>query len=306
MVFDKLKRLYSKETRTLLEIKKRLTAIENKIDLLETFSHGARATYVGNNRVLTKVVVANHQIAFFVEADDRLLSPWFIVSGGYETDLTSFFVKSLKPDSNCLDVGCNFGYFTCLMARFCKNGRIIGIEADHHIYELARDNVFINNFSQIARVINAAASNCNAEMILHRRHTRSGNTSVVKMPDEFTKELAEQPSEPFVVKGLRVDDLLPEMNGRLDFMKVDVEGAEPLVFEGAHTTIATNPKLAIVMEWSPGQIAAASFAVRSFLDSLAALGLRPYDIDQHGLLTALTFDQLLNIPYRAGIVLKRG
>ncbi len=39
---------------TVDELRARLAATEHKIDKLEIFSHGARATYVGGNRVLTK------------------------------------------------------------------------------------------------------------------------------------------------------------------------------------------------------------------------------------------------------------
>jgi len=251
-----------------------------------------------------KIVVANMTIAFFVEANDRLFSPWFIVSGGYETELTDYFVRELRSDSHCIDVGANFGYFTCLMARFCSHGRVIGIEADEHVYEIARDNVFINGFQNLASVLHAAASNSNAEITLYRRKTRSGNTSIAKMGEDFLRALGEPASEAFIAKGVRVDELLPKMNNRVDFVKIDVEGAEPLVFEGARDTIAANPNLTIVVEWSPGQIQAAGFEVPTFLTALNDMGLRSYDLAPDGLVP-ISFNDLLNIPYRAGIALKK-
>jgi hypothetical protein len=48
-----------------------LRAINTKIDALD--QHGARAVYVGNNRVLMRTTVAGAQIAFLLEANDRLL-----------------------------------------------------------------------------------------------------------------------------------------------------------------------------------------------------------------------------------------
>jgi FkbM family methyltransferase len=285
-------------------LENKITALEYKINLLEHFSHGGAATYVGNNRVLVKIVVANMRIAFFVEANDRLLSPWFIVAGGYETELTDYFVRELQSDSHCIDVGANFGYFTCLMARFCPQGRVIGIEADEHVYEIARDNVLINSFHNLASVVHAAASNSNAEVTLYRRKTRSGNTSIAQVGEDFLRALGEPASEKFTVKGVCVDELLPQMNNRVDFVKIDVEGAEPLVFEGARNTIAANPNLTIIVEWSPGQIQAAGFEVPAFLTGLNAMGLRSYELVAHGLVP-ISFNDLLNAPYRAGIALKR-
>ncbi|MDB5461002.1 MAG: FkbM family methyltransferase [Caulobacteraceae bacterium] len=287
------------------DLDRRLLDIEQKISTVQYFSHGSRATYVGNNRVLVKIVVGGANIAYFVEADDRLISPWFIVTGGYETDLTSYFLRELKPDSHCIDVGSNFGYFTCLLARFCPNGRVIGIEADQHVFEIARDNVHINGFGGHANIVHAAATDSEGEVTLHRRVTRSGCTSITKVWESYTQILGEPSPERFTVKGVRIDDLAGQMSGRVDFMKIDVEGAEPLVFEGARDTIAANPQLSIVMEWSPGQIRDAGFDIPTFLGVLDGMGLRPYEI-QHDKVAPLSFDEVSNSPYRAGIVLKRG
>lgn len=281
----------------------RLAALERKIDRLEMFSHGSRATYVGNNRVLTKTIVADQQIAFYVEANDRLLSPWFIVAGGYETQLTDFFVRSLRPDSHSIDVGANFGYFTCLMARFCPSGRVIGIEADEHMFEIVRDNIFINGFQSFATAVHAAAGSSDDEMTLHRRGTRSGNTSIARMPDHFISQMGEPDSTAFTVRGLRIDSLLDQMNGRIDFIKIDVEGAEPLVIRGARKIFEASPKVTIVMEWSPGQIQSVGIDVQEFLRELDEIGLTAFDIEAADLV-AITFADLLNVPYRTGIVLK--
>lgn len=282
----------------------KIDKLDQKLSWMEYFSNGGRAVYVGNNRVLVKIVVAAAQIAFYVEADDRLLAPWFIVSGGYETELTNYFVSAFKPDSHCIDVGANFGYFTCLMARFCPNGKIVGIEPDLHVMELARDNVLINGFQSTTEVILGAASDREASITLHRRKTRSGNTSIAKVSSQFLETLGEPQSEAFVVQSLRIDSLKDRMNGRVDFLKVDVEGAEPLVIRGAHQTIAENPHLQIIMEWSPGQIREAGFDVGEFLDDLDAQGLVCSQLTPSGQL-GISYAELQNLPYAAGILLIR-
>ena len=249
-----------------------------------------------------KAVVAGAQIAFLLEADDRLLTPWFIVSGRYETELTDFFLGNLKPDSHCIDVGANFGYYTCLMSRFCPSGKVIAIEADAHVCALVRDNIAINGFTHIAEAIHAAASDTLNRLTFHRRLTRSANTSLVKMPAHFVADLGEPPSEPFEVDGLRIDDLLPRLDGRVDFIKIDVEGAEPLALRGARETIKRNQQLIIVMEWSPGQIRGAGFDPNAFLAELEGMGLRSFDTAGK----ALSRDDLLSAPYFAGIILSSG
>jgi FkbM family methyltransferase len=279
-----------------------LRGISRRLDMLDYHSHGARAVYVGKNRVLMKAVVANALIAFLLEADDRLLTPWFVVSGRYETELTDFFLRHLKPDSHFIDIGANFGYYTCLMARFCPSGRAFAIEADAHVCALARDNIAINGFNHIAEAIHAAASDSNDRLTLHRRLTRSANTSIAKMPDDFVARLGEPPSEPFEVSGIRIDDLLPRLDGRVDFIKIDVEGAEPLVLRGACETIKRNLQLTIIMEWSPGQIQAAGFDLNAFLSELEQMQLQFFDTDGK----TLSRSDLLASRYLLGIVLRRG
>lgn len=282
----------------------RLSAVHRKIDALEAHSHGSRATYIGNNRVLVKVVVDNCNLAFIVEADDKLFSPWLIITGAYDTDLTNYFLRVIRPDSHCIDVGANFGYFTCLMARFAAQGRVIGIEPDQAIFELARDNVAINGLTDIAEMIHAAASDTDAELTLHRRVGRSGNTSIVAYDSTFTEGLGEAPSQPFNVRGAPIDSLTGAMQGRVDVMKVDVEGAEPLVFAGARRTIADNPRLQIVMEWSPGQIQSAGFDLGQFAADLKGHRLKAFDMQADGI-TPISYAELLNMPYRPGVVLKK-
>jgi len=283
---------------------KRFAALERKVAALERLAQGSRATYVGNNRVLVGAVVGTHNIAYYVDADDRLISPWFITTGAYETSLTNFFLRELKIDSHCLDIGSNFGYFACLFARLALEGRVLAVEADQRVYALCRDNLSINGFHERARAIHAAASNSIEPLTLYRRVGRPGNTSIVNIDTSFTDYMAEPPVEPFEVASVRVDDLAEEFGGRVDFLKIDVEGAEPLVLSGAERVIEQNPDLNLVMEWSPGQIRAAGFDVGDFLSHIDALKLRPSVIMEDSV-EATDRDALLGASYHTGILLRR-
>jgi FkbM family methyltransferase len=269
---------------------------------LAHLEHGSNATYMGDGLVLVRAQVHGLTIAYLVEARDRLISPWFIVSGRYETELTDFFVRILRPDDHCLDLGANFGYYTCLFARFCPKGKVIGVEPDPSIHTLVRDNIHINGFGSIASARLAAMSANSEPVTLYRRVGRSGNTSIFRAPDHFTELLGEKPAETFTAAGLTVDALAQEL-GRVDIMKVDVEGAEPLVLEGATGMLAANPAVQIVMEWSPGQMRAAGADIGAVLDRFAELGLNIYTLG--GRPEPLSRDTLLACTYAAGVLLTR-
>ena len=259
-------------------LRQRLDRIQFQLDVLERMSHGGRATYVGNDRILTKCVIGEAVIGFLVEADDMLLSPWLILTGQYETAITNFFLNNLTPNSRCVDVGANFGFFTCLMARFSHQGKVIGIEPNLHVYELLRDNIYVNGLQEWTTAKHAAISDTAGTLRLYPRLKRSGNTSISNVSEAFLDALGEPRGEPFQVTSLRVDDLLPEFDNRIDFIKIDVEGAEPLAMRGARQAISANPQLNIVMEWSPGQIRAAGFNIAEFVDDLRCMGLQAAEI----------------------------
>jgi len=248
-------------------------------------------------------VIADAIIGFLVEADDVLLSPWLILSGMYETNLTNFFVHNLKPDSRCLDIGANFGFYSCLMARCCYKGKVMGVEPDQHVYELLRDNISLNGLAGWATAKHVAITDSIGTIEMHRRMTRSGNTSITKPSETFVQMLGEPRSVAFDVECLRIDDLLPAFESRIDFIKIDVEGAEPLVLRGAQQAISANPWLNIVMEWSPGQVQAAGFNVPEFVNELASMGLRCAEIGPSRL-EEIPLQGLLNLGYRAGVLLR--
>jgi FkbM family methyltransferase len=284
-------------------IEQTLAQVQGRLSLMEAFSHGGRTTYMGDGLVLIKAIVNGIQIIYLVEAADRLIAPWFVATGLYETELTEHFGRILRKDDHCFDIGANFGYFTCLFGRFCPRGNSIGIEADETLFKIARDNIHINDLGSNTSIHHSAICETERELTLFRRVGRSGNTSIARPAGDFLDYLGEAPSVEFSVQGVSIDRFYRHFAGKLDIIKIDIEGAEPLAFAGAQSVIAANPDLQIVMEWSPGQIQAAGFDVGEFLNTLSAMGLCFHRLDASA--TKLSSSDLLNIPYTAGILIAK-
>ena len=102
---------------------------------------------------------------------------------------------------------------------------------------------------------------------------------------------------------LRIDDLLPGFANEIDFIKIDVEGAEPLAMRGARQTISANPQLNIIIEWSPGQVQAAGVDFADFVNDLGFMRLRPAEIGPSGV-EEMLLEGLINLGYKAGILLR--
>lgn len=283
-------------------LEQRIDQMNTRLARLERLAHGGRGVNVGNNRLLIKSTFDDANLAFLVEADDRLVVPRFFIEGKHEAEITDFFTSRVRNDSNCLDVGANFGYYTCLMARRALGGKTIGVEPDYKLFELLRDNIYINGLEAVAAPMHAAAAQNEGTLTLYRRLTRSGNTSVIRESEEKIRNLGEAASESFEIRCMPLDMLLPQFDGRLDYIKIDVEGAEPLVLSGAHQAIANNPHIRIVMEWAPNQIRAAGFDIAQFIRNLTNMGLRASTLEPEGS-TSISWDALLGLPYLSGILL---
>lgn len=273
------------------------------LERIEALEHGGRASYVGQGRVLTKAAFADWSLSYFAEGNDRLISPHLITHGRHEDDLTNFFLRNIAEDSHCLDLGANIGYFACIMARKAMRGKTIAVEADPMIWQFVVDNLHINFLEHASEAICGAISDNIGELTLHRRVTRSGNTSIIDVGDAFTESKGEPPSETFIVRCFTIDSLLPKMDGRVDFIKIDVEGAEVLAFEGARETIRSNPQIRIIMEWSPGQIQAAGFEIQPFLGLLREHRLSPAMLNLDGTSYPISYELLAGAQYISGVLL---
>ncbi|MBN9083074.1 MAG: FkbM family methyltransferase [Rhizobiales bacterium] len=309
----KLSKLFGEQEQAdaLLDIKnsihslsKQVSSLQQKLARIEAMEHGGRATYVGNGRVLSKATFQDFSLSYLVPGSDRLIAPHLITHGEHEPEIADYFITHVKKTDHCVDIGANFGFFTALMARLATEGHTIGIEPDPETFALMRDNIYINFLEGRAEAICGAISNQDGSLTLHRRDTRPGNTSIIVEPTEKLERMGEAPSVEFSVPSYRIDSLLDRMSGRIDHVKIDVEGAEPLAFAGIGETLKANPKIQIIMEWAPGQIRSAGFDAAQFTRDLEQLGLYPTGIAHDGNTWSLNYGYLLSIPYMSGVLLR--
>jgi FkbM family methyltransferase len=199
--------------------------------------------YMGNNTVLCKVL---SKYKMYVNSLDRGLAPHLIMDGYWESWLTQCLARIIQPGFVCIDAGANFGYYTLMMSELCgKEGRTIAIEPNPELCKYLKLTQCIHGWP--FETIEAALS------------YKKGNTTLV-IPDSYpgtasitsAHSLLNGKTSKIKVRTLTVDELVKQLNlPKVDVIKIDVEGAEPLVFEGMRYTIANNPGLQIVMEYSP-------------------------------------------------------
>jgi len=160
-------------------------------------------------------------------AGDRGVIGYLARSGGaYEAGVAAALSRRLPADGVALDVGANIGVLSLLMARLCPDGRVVAFEpaADNLTY-LAR-NVVANEVSNV--VASGVAL-----------YDETGPLPFVFNEEYPAGSFVGSAAEATTVDGMRLDDWV-DANGldRLDLVKLDVEGAEQRVLDGARTTLS--------------------------------------------------------------------
>ena len=82
-------------------------------------------------------------------------------------------------------------------------------------------------------------------------------------------------SEPIEVERSTLDSQIPP-GTRVDLVKLDVEGAEPLVWRGAERIRRENPDIVFVVEWSASHLERAGFEPAAVMAEIRAAGFAPF------------------------------
>jgi len=199
--------------------------------------------YLGNNKALCRIL---GRYKIFVDTRDVGITPHLVMDGFWETWLTQCLAKIVKPGDTCMDIGANFGYYSILMSILAgKKGRTVAVEPNPAVYSLLRETASVH--SAKIETIDVALSNSSGRATLSIPENYFGDASLVDRHDKNHIRRSK-----VKVKMQTLDEMAREMLlPKIDVIKMDVEGVEPLVFAGMTETIAKNPGLRILVEYSP-------------------------------------------------------
>jgi FkbM family methyltransferase len=154
---------------------------------------------------------------------------------------TELFINLIRNGSTVIDVGANIGFFTLLAAKLVGDkGLVLSFEPEPTAFSLLTQSVERNGFSNV-RLFQKCISSVDGQEQLHLSVTRN------KGLHSIARDLG-GPS--LVVESARLDTIASTLGiGSIDLLKIDVEGAEPEVLEGAVGLISGSRVRNIIMEW---------------------------------------------------------
>jgi FkbM family methyltransferase len=174
-------------------------------------------------------------------------------------------LDALPAGGVLIDVGAHVGIVTLQAARHVgAAGHVHAVEPTPSNGEALLGNVELNGLANVT--LHACAAGREAgSAILHQMGLTYLNSLVGANPYGREDEAVEVP-----VRSL--DDLV---TGRVDAIKIDVEGAELEVLAGAERILTENPHLTLCVEWNPMWMRAAGRQPLELLDALSERGFRP-------------------------------
>lgn len=169
--------------------------------------------------------------------EDKGISEHHRNDGFWEAWITLWISKNVKPSSLCIDGGSNYGYYTFFLANHGCN--VIAIEANPEIIPFLKKSVELNGCSDRVTIENFAISDKDHETIKLGLLPSSLNTTVVERDDLIGS---------FEAKTITLDHI-SELFGDIDFVKLDIEGAEEMAWRGMQKLFYKSPNCVVLMEF---------------------------------------------------------
>lgn len=191
--------------------------------------------------------------------------------GYMERDLTVQMRSLASKGGLLVDVGANYGYFTCLWAGTNGSNQVIAFEASPRNLGALKTNVEKNQLSNAVTIIPNAAGRAAGRMQFSlgpENETGWGGLAIEAQADQIEVDVVSL-SDFFNGNGAR----------EIDVLKIDTEGADTWVLQGCEALLETKRIRHIFFESNPERMAALGIDQNEAVDLLLRHG---YKLDRMG------------------------
>ncbi|MDL2238319.1 FkbM family methyltransferase [Christensenellaceae bacterium OttesenSCG-928-K19] len=231
---------------------------------------------------VTVVQLNNYLLA--LPSEEWRLAMHLSLNSYFEPGSEKYFLSYIKPGMNVVDAGANLGVYT--LQALQQGCHVYAFEPTPSTYALLKENVLMNGhqYSNNHTLFNNAVADREMDVEFSINMGEAGVSNSM---------YAEEGSEgKIIVHAVALDDVLKDVS-HIDFVKIDVEGAEPLVLAGMKNIVKKNPDIRILMEFSQENLTRAGKAPGDLLDQIADMGLSMQGVDDDGNLKPAQREALL-------------
>lgn len=227
------------------EMERTLGLINRKLDHLRA---AMLVQAIGPERIVELNVFDNLVRMYLPYAAMDMIQRQILLSGGfYEAGQLFKIRKEIRPGSVILDAGANIGNHTLFFAIICRAEQVYAFEPLRVTHAILQKNVSLNGLTNVT-THNAALG------------SREGVCGLFSFGAENTGSSSFDMTKGNEYPVTTVDALGLE---RVDFVKIDVEGNQLPVLEGAQRTLRRlRPKIWIELHRAKGEFEPADAALR--------------------------------------------
>lgn len=211
---------------------------------------------------------------------DRII----LCAGTYDRPLHHAMERFLRPGMTCFDVGANIGSVTMHMAGLVgPDGQVFAFEPVSLLFDRLATHIQRNGLGTVISAHKLALADRDGKATIAHADPMTENQGMGSLVDQdnsvvsLTEEVDVSTLDSFVSEhGIE----------SVDFIKVDIQGAEPLFIEGAIETLNRFHPL-IFMEVSEGQLKCLRGSPIDIMRKMEALSYRAYEINANNKLRRL-------------------
>lgn len=262
---------------------------------------GSPAVYLGGHRILVETV---RELLLICDSRDLQVTPALITRRVWEPEMTMVFERLIKPGGLVLEIGAHIGYFTTLAGSLTGgDGRVEAYEPNARSHELLCANLRLNRMAHFTRTHRQAVSATSGTAVMSAFTSNMASSTLSSLPDRLLDEFGETPSA-VEVATVTLDEQYRGIRDRFDFVKIDAEGAEPLILRGGREflTFAIKRDGVVAFEYNPPASQGLGEKPAAAIEQLSGAGFSVVQLMPDGALAAPQLDPWCN----AALLARRG
>ena len=218
--------------------------------------------------------------AWWVPQKDGLRGP--LLAGRFEAAELAFVERLLQPGMTVLDLGAHHGLYTLLASKKVgRDGRVFAFEPSPRERRALERHLRIN-FCRNASVQGVALGDQNDSSDLYVVEDKNNGCNSLRTP------LGVGSTSAVRVDVVRLDDWLRESEiDHVDFMKLDVEGAEWAVLKGAPHLLESKHRPVILAEVQDVRTKPWGYRAKEIIEHLVSREYKWFAVEMGGRLTDL-------------------
>ena len=222
----------------------------------------------------------------FTQRFDRLLAMVSWKFGFLEKHETKLMKSFIEPGMNVIDIGANIGHYSLHFSRWVgRKGKVFAFEPENENYSMLCLAKKKNGYENLT-VENAAVGATTEATSIYVNPIHGGDHRIVNPYHGCQKTCVMMRS---------LDDYFSNTD-HIQFIKMDIQGAEYFALTGMKNLILREKKIALFTEFTPFLLKEAGCNPKLFLEEIKALNFTIMMITkQNGLQQAQSSDEVLHL-----------